>query len=100
MSPTDIAAVLDTAGQVLVPIIVAVVGYLAQRMRRDNARDHSRVVERLSALEATTASVHRGLGEGIRENRTAIRQVGDKVDGLSTQVVLNNHRIHSLEETI
>ena len=102
----DWAFVLDSLGQTIVPILVALIAAVplwlqVRRTRNENNRDHARNSEKLDrALEgvARLQECSASIREDLKETHRAIEKVDEKVDSLTTQVVLNDHRIHSLEE--
>ena len=90
----------------IVPILVALIAAVplllqVRRTRNENNRDHARNSEKLDrALEgvARLQECSASIREDLKETHRAIEKVDEKVDSLTTQVVLNDHRIHSLEE--
>jgi len=112
MSPDDIVPVMDAAGQILVPVLVALIALFGKRLKRDhsaaeirNDRDHARnyetlqkAVEGVVRIEAKTDAAQASILSDISNLHGDVLRVDDKVDGLTIQAALAEGRLNVLED--
>jgi len=87
----------------IIPVIVAVITagpawFVTARTRKENTRDHNRVVERLASLESTIVLHTDTIADRLDRGAESLEKLDEKVSLLGNRVAVHDYKLEELEQ--